>query len=971
MHFENIDGHEVNISELKSSLRFDEIKGLSSTEAKSRITKYGSNELPQKKVPFWKIYLAPLFNIMISVYLVIVAVYFILTIWNPSAFYDAVSTLIIIGSNFVVAVIQQYRSTKKIDALHKLSTPYSNVLRDGVIEQIESKFLVPGDIIKLETGSRIPADCRILESNFLEINESILTGESEPVEKRAIFDGLDNNIEINDRVNMIFQGTYVHVGNATAVVVKTGGKTEIGSINDGLNKEASKEIHLVKKINNLGYWLTVGMLVLLTISILFKLNYLYQIKQISNIVIVSKYLTESIISTISIIPINIPILTTIILVTGVYSMAKQKVVIKNLSSIESLGRISVLCSDKTGTITKGQMNASKLFDGFMTYNIIKKGYENSIAFDPEFPNMENINTFEILGNPLSLILPDTNLEFILLNSLLNNESELIIENFIESKERSWKAVGNPTDAALLSFSKQSGLDETSIRTNYVLQRSYPFDSRLKLMSKIFTDTTNGTYVCFTKGAPEFLLQKCNYYADKTIYNVNNITSDVKKNIENKIDYYASQGYRVISFAFKTQNYLPENENKNEEREHVESDLIFLGLVCLIDPAREGVDQSVRELYSAGITPIMITGDNPSTATTIAKKIGIATETTITHKGSVPFDYPLADFNNIRVFSRVSPEDKVDIIKRFEQQNRIVAMTGDGVNDSLAISKASVGVAMGISGTELTKQSSDIVITDDSYNSIVTGIREGRNLYYKIRMVIFFYVAIDLAEALVYFLAGLMPGFFILDFWQRAYIFQLTHFLPPLGLIFDRKSKDIMKQRPLDSAEIFNKHLVISLLIFASVFSLSMGLGYIIGNLVPITEINKQYYIPLFANGIPDSLRPMDWSQAKARTYLLTIIYITECLLLLSLRRMDKNILSSTFKQGWWFIYFCAFTLLVMHVLIMYYPPIQIFTSSLNIRVDIIALGSLDWLICIVLGLLPIIALELYKKFVNVMGTKSN
>jgi Ca2+-transporting ATPase len=969
MNFENIEGHEVSISELKEILKFNELTGLETIEINKKYSTFGFNQLPKKKISLWKIYLAPLFNIMISIYLIVVVIYFLLTIWNPEAFYEASTTLIIIATNFAVSVIQQYRSTKKIDALHKLSTPYAKVIRNnGILGKIESKYLVPGDIIVLEAGDRIPADSRIIDVNFLEINESILTGESEPVEKFVSMNGLKRELSIPERTNMVFQGTYVHTGNSKAIVVKTGSQTQIGKINEGLNQVEIKEIQLVKKINKIGVWLTLIMLTILSISVTFQIIYLENQNLLNDRAIVAKYLTESLISTISIIPINIPILITIILTTGVFSMAQQKVVIKNLSSIESLGRISILCSDKTGTITKGQMTSSLVYDGNRTYNVLGKGYEPGISLYPTKSLEISENQFlDFFSSPFSLIRENSSLELIFVNSLLNNDSQLIIEDYIEAHGRSWRTTGNPTDAALLNLFRSSNLNESAIKIDYSIQKSYPFDSKLKMMSKVFFKSSIGKSICFTKGASENVLDKCTNVYDDKISSIKELSNDEKTKITDLINQYSFQGYRIISFAFKDFFYNETTVSNKLERELIEKDLIYLGFVCLIDPPRESVEKSVEELHSAGITPIMITGDNSGTAVTIAKKIGIFKENSTFHVGNITKSNNLKDFNSTAVFSRVSPEDKVEIINRYQKQERIVAMTGDGVNDALALTRADVGIAMGIAGTELTKQSADMVISDDSFNSIVKGIREGRSLFYKVRVIIFFYVAVAVTESMIYFISGLISGFFVLDFWQRAYIFLLVHFLPPMALIFDHQSKDIMKQRPLDSADILNKNLLINMAIFTFSFFIVLVSGYFIGNYVmQISSINQSFYIPDFSSLTNiTSLRPKDLSQAKARTYFITIVYIGECLLVLSLRRMNMNIFTATLKEGWWFIYFCVFFLLITHVINMYFPFFQEnVLLRLNIQIDIIGLDLLDWLICIILGIIPIFFLELHKKYVR-------
>ena len=961
----SFDGHEQSIEYLKSILQSDLINGLRLEQITKQTNIFGLNELPKKKVSPLKIYLAPLFNIMITIYVIAVIIYFFFSIWNANAFYEATTTFFLIAINFAVSVIQQYRSTKKIDALHKLSTPTCKVLRNGQLILLQSRYLVPGDIISIETGDRIPADARLLEVNGLEINESILTGESEPVEKKFLQEGLKKEIPIPERINMVFQGTYVQIGTGKALVVKTGSHTQIGKINDGLNEIDIKKIPLVKKINKIGFRLTFMMLLMLSISILIRLYDLWNSHSLGNIVLLSKYLTESLISTLSIIPINMPILITVILATGVFSMAMQKVVIKNLSSIESLGRISVLCSDKTGTITKGQMTASILYDNVTSFNVLSKGYDPNVSFVSKenlvIPEHELIN---IMSSPFSFIKENSNLEFILINSLLNNDSQIIIDDYLEVHGRSWKSTGNSTDAALLNLVNSTGLDQSLIRNRFSLIKSFPFDSRIKIMSKVFTTTADNNFICFTKGAIEFVLERCTKISQGNISSVIDLTEHERTTVLKKIDFYSSQGYRIISFAYK--NASKNDFSLEDNRTVIEKELVYLGFICLLDPPREYVDQSVKELYSAGITPIMITGDSPATAVTIASKIGLFRHDSKYLQGSLTENYASDDFNKTVVYSRVSPNDKVEIIKRYQNQNRIVAMTGDGVNDALALTTADVGIAMGISGTELTKQSADMVISDDSYISIVTGIKEGRSLFYKVRVTIYFYLAVAITEGLIYFFTGLNPDFIVLSFWQKAYIFLLIHFLPPMALIFDRQSKDLMKQRPLDSADILNKNLITNLILFILTFFIILVVGYLIGNSIGITAINTSFFVPTLVDpSVKLSSLSYSLNQAKARTYFLTIIYITECLLVLSLRRMNMNIFTGTFKDGWWFVYFCSFFLLVTHVLVMYVPFIQekIF-SPLNIQVDIIALGPIDWIICLILGLIPILILELHKSYIR-------
>ncbi|NHJ46164.1 MAG: cation-transporting P-type ATPase, partial [Asgard group archaeon] len=692
---ERMDWHCLELEDLLSKVRTDPTRGLESSESESRLELHGKNSVPIKKGSFWKVYLAPLFNIMITVYLIVVCIYFFFAIWNVTAAYQAFTTFLIIGFNFIVSVAQQYRSQKKIDALHKMATPSANVIRDGVVKEISSEELVPGDIIKLGPGDRIPADGRIITSASLEVNESVLTGESLPISKSNGNYALSSDTALAERFNMVFQGTYVQTGTTLVVVVKTGIHTEMGKITSELSEVEMEQIPLVKKVNKIGLWLTIAMLILLSTSATIRLFDLSRKGKIGDMNEVSANMTTCLISALGIMPINIPILTTIVLFTGVLEMARHRVIINNLSSIESLGRISVLCSDKTGTITKGQMTVRRIHDGVSNYGVTGRGYGPSGVIYP-LRTSTNIEIPEnYIPDALHVAKPLGNLELLLIGGMMNNDAELVVKDYIEvTDQETWKSTGSATDAALLALFNKSGLDRAQILTDHFLLRDFPFDSRTKCMSKVFRKQDDNSTIAYTKGAAEVLLPQCSFYATCGLIDIRPMSEEKLEEIYSLINEYESQGYRVLVMCFKPIVELP-NEEDEDGRNKIENDMIYLGFVSLLDPPREGVDVSVAECYSAGIHPIMITGDSVVTAKTIAASTGIYQSQNQYFQGEITDAYSNDDFFNTTIFARVSPKDKQVIIERYQKQDRVVAMTGDGVNDALALTKANVGIAMGI------------------------------------------------------------------------------------------------------------------------------------------------------------------------------------------------------------------------------------------------------------------------------------
>ena len=978
-----IIGHSRTLRELLTELETNVEIGLSSDEASKRREQYGENSIPQPKKSFWKVYLAPLMNTLIVIYLfmtffiLILAILYMLFIdpSDTSIWYTAIQWLLIVGGNFLIAIIQQQRAQKQIEALHKMSAPTARVIRDGKEIEIATEDVVPGDILILAQGDKIPADSRIIKSSSFRVNESSLTGESVPATKLESGEKpLEVDAPIGERKNMVYTGTFVTMGNSRLVVVNTGGRTEFGKISLELAELNTGEIPIRQKVNVIGNYLAGGVVIVFSLLLIYQATIILdQIEnslidpnnpiQLMGVIIFS--LSNLIIKAMSVVPINIPLLTTIILITGVLAMAKRNVIIRNLAAIESLGRISILCSDKTGTITAGQMTVKGIWDA----TVNKHYYVTGLGYTPEGHISEipkgKAKITENEASVLDTITPevDSSLGVIITSGMLNNDSK-INEEWL-GDQKIYTGTGSPTESALMALFNKSGFKESTISKGYKLKREFPFDSALKRMSKVYKKDKE--HFIFCKGATEVILPLCSAigYGKK---NQRPITDTDRENILSEMDKVASQGFRVLSLTYRVLNKLPPKDD--EERKMIESELCYLGFVQVLDPPRDRVDVSVVEARNAGITTIMITGDSPVTASSIAGDIGLMDKMDHqTHEGKMAALLNEPDFEKTRVFARVAPQDKQTIIQRYQNQRRVVAMTGDGVNDALALSMADAGIAMGIAGTEVSKQAADIVIADDSFNSIVTGIREGRALFLRIRVIIFFFIAINLAEAATYigasFISGFIPGFELMDHLQRAYIFGIAHTIPPLALILDKIPRDIMNRTPIDSAGIFNKKLALSLI--ATVISLSAVI-YIVYfstyfNFIQVNTVNYQFYIPIFHDnpGVSEiNLRPLSWNHAKARTMMHTILYLTIPLIVLSVRRIDKSFIKAIREDSYWVTYVLAFGALPIHLILMYIPAIQEFAAGIGLYIDILGLSPGDWLICLIGAIIPVLVIETAK-----------
>ena len=681
---------------------------------------------------------------------------------------DTMIILIVVILNAIIGVIQENKAEKSLEALKKLSNHVAKVIRNGKIEIVESRQLVPGDIVVLDTGDYVPADLRIIESVNLKSQESALTGESVPVEKSS--DAIeDKNIGIGDRTNMLFSSSLITYGRGKGIVVETGMNTEVGKIAGIINETENTQTPLQLKLNKLGKIL--GIAALIICVIIFVIGLLYGKEPIH------MFMTAVSLA-VAAIPEGLPAVSTIVLAIGVQRMVKKNAIIKNLPSVETLGSSSVICSDKTGTLTQNKMTVEMVF------------YNNNLT------KVSEIN--------------DKSKEFELLidSGVLCNDTKIG-----EDK----KLTGDPTETALVDLAYKIDKDAKNIMDTHKRVGEIPFDSERKLMTTV--NEYNGKYIVFTKGAVDELMKRCiSYTLDG---NIKNDLQEYRKKVSENNMLMANNALRVLGFAYKELNTIP-NE---EEIKELEKDLIFIGMVGMIDPPREEAKEAVKKCKTAGIKPIMITGDHKLTATAIAKQLGILENDTEAITGAELEQMPQSELEknieNYSVYARVSPEHKVRIVKAWQKKGNVVAMTGDGVNDAPALKTADIGCAMGVVGTDVAKEAADVILTDDNFATVVSAVEEGRRIYNNILKAIQYLLSSNVGEIITLFVAILITPilastFGITDISNLApllpihilWINLVTDSLQALALAVDPPEKNIMNKKPKKAgSSIFTKGMI--------------------------------------------------------------------------------------------------------------------------------------------------------------------
>ena len=734
--------------------------GLTDEEALKRLVLNGKNILnKKKKTSIFKMVLSQLTDKMIIILFIAAFLSFIL---GEQA--EGIVILIIIVINAVISIVQEKKAADAVEALRNMNAPMANVIRDGTVKQIPSSDLVVGDVIYLEAGGIVPADIRLISDNGLMIDESALTGESEAVSKEAIV-VLDENLALGDRLNMAFSSTVVNYGTGTGIVVATGMNTEVGKIANMLENTDELETPLKKKLETVGKILSiVGIIVSILI---FIIGFIYG-KDVISLLMISISLA------ISVIPEGLPATATIVMALGVQRMANKNALVKKLPAVETLGSASVICTDKTGTLTQNKMTVVKTL--FYDELVLGKNSKMPISF--------------------------------LLGCLLCNNASL-------------NEVGDPTEVALLEYVKKE--DEGLFSKKYTRLFEQPFDSDRKKMTVVYD--IDGRYECYTKGALEEVLEVCPYILKNG--EIISLTLEVKDKILKECERLSSEAYRILGFASKKIDFVP------KEGDNIENDLIFIGLSCMIDPPREEVMPAIKAFKEAGIKVVMITGDHKLTATAIARGLGIYSDDDLVMTGEEldkVSDKELAlRVSKVTVFARVAPEDKLRIVKAFKENGEVCAMTGDGVNDSPALKAADIGVAMGKVGTDVAKEAADMLLLDDNFTTILVAVKEGRRVYSNIQKVIQFLLSGNIAEVLVVFFSTIFNLSVPILAVHILFINLVTDTLPALALGVDPENPDDMKRKPVKDGSLFEKGLVTRVIFYGIIIALISLVAYIIGS----------------------------------------------------------------------------------------------------------------------------------------------
>jgi Ca2+-transporting ATPase len=750
--------------------------GLSTKEAEQRLKKYGPNALAEKSgISVFQILLDQFTDFMVLILLACTAI---------SAFMgeitEAVTIIAIVMVNAVLGFIQEYKTERTMEALKGLAAPTAKVVRDGESIEIPAEEIVPGDLIILETGDRVPADALLVEVKSLQVDESLLTGESVPVEK-SLQSGGKKKQDSESGNNMVYMGTIVTSGRAKAVVQATGMLTEMGKIADMLQNIEDEETPLQRRLEHLGKFIVYGCIVICAIV---SMTGILRGEELFTM------LLSGISLAVAAVPEGLPAIVTIALALGVQRMLKRNALIRKLPAVETLGCASVICSDKTGTLTENRMTVRKIYAGESVIDVKGSGYnlegeflQNGRSIDPLRNNAMKL-ALEIAGlcNNAKIVM-DTREKHGIVGK---------IKNMVSRQERLIVA-GDPTEGALLVAAAKGGLTEDVLYKEYERIDEIPFDSDRKCMSVICESRRGGTFV-FTKGAPDIIIKKCSKI--QTSKGVLNLSPAVRAGVMRVNDKMASEALRVLGVAYKKIG------SGSFRRGDVEDELIFVGLLGMIDPPRKEALYAVQKCRMAGIKPIMITGDHKITATAIAKELNIyqSGEKVLTGADLEEIGEERLEkmVNSISVYARVSPKHKLMIVRALKKHGHIVAMTGDGVNDAPAIKEADIGVAMGITGTDVTKEASSMVLLDDNFATIVAAIEEGRVIYSNIRKFIRYLLSCNIGEVLTMFL-GMLVGLPIpLLPIQILWVNLVTDGLPAIALGLEPPEKDIMMRPPRKS-----------------------------------------------------------------------------------------------------------------------------------------------------------------------------
>jgi len=900
-----MEAYQRTIDAIITEQHTDAHRGLTKAEAVARLATHGRNELTAKKrVPAWRKLLSQFEDVLVIVLLVATAISTVL--WfierDTALPYEAMTIFVVVLINALIGFLQSARSESAVAALKKMAAAKANVIRDGVQESIDGTEIVPGDLVLVEEGDTIAADARLIHCAALQTAESALTGESMPVSKETAV--ISGEVGVGDRLNIIFSGTSVTYGHGRAIVVATGMQTEMGKVAGLLEATPQEVTPLQKELDYVGKRLALIVVIVAVVMI----GTIIMVEKVSGITALFEVLILGVALAVAAVPEGMPTLVTAVLALGVQRMAKRNAIVRHLSAVETLGSATVIASDKTGTLTRNEMTVRSVITASGRVDFTGTGYS------PE-GEVKVMGGAKLEGPIL------VELERALTIAHRANNAELHEEN------GQWHVHGDPTEGALITATRKAGLEPQKLNERFERVGEVPFSSERKLMSTVHTDSEQERILVFTKGAPSVLLTKCKR---ERVGDDRRDLSDVRRaEIIALNEGLAGEALRTLAVAVRE---LPADALEHDDVDaDLEQELIFIGLIGMIDPPRDEAKQAVAQAVGAGIRPIMITGDHPKTAIVIAKELGIAPDGRVIsgdelHKQSdAQLDQTVRD---VSVYARVNPEHKLRIVQALQRNGETVAMTGDGVNDAPALKTADIGVAMGLSGTDVSKEAADIILTDDNYATIVAAIEEGRAIFANIRKALRYLLSTNMGEIMIMFLGivfakqiGLHAesGTLVLPLLatQILWINLISDGAPAMALAVDPADSDLMKLAPRPRSE-----GVITRGMWVEIFLVGMIMA--IGTLLVLDGC--------LPGGLIEGHGTLRYGQTM--TFLMVVMF--SLFHAINTRSETQSAFAGLFRNGW--LWASIALSLVLQAAVIYVPILQTAFST-------VALSLSDWLLC--------------------------
>jgi P-type Ca2+ transporter type 2C len=912
MHHEIPDTNEMapyrrSVDRVLAALDADGRSGLSRGEARKRLDRYGRNELTaERPIPAWRKFLAQFTDVLVILLLIATLVSAALWLYERESAlpYEAIAILAVVLLNALMSYIQQQRAEQAVAALRQMSAAHANVIRDGDRHSIPAADVVPGDVILIEEGDTVPADARLIDSTALQTAEAALTGESLPVSKDTA--ALYEEVGLGDRHNMIFSGTAATYGHGRAVVTATGMETELGRI-AGMLKEAPDETTpLQKELDRVGKLLG---LIVVAIAVVMIATILL-VEEVRGFSAIFDVLILGVALAVAAVPEGLPAVVTTVLALGVQRMAKRNAIIRHLAAVETLGSANVIASDKTGTLTKNEMTVRRVVTASGSVTLTGTGYA-----------------------PKGEVRRDSGAR---IDGALRSEFERALaaadranNAVLQDHDGRWTVQGDPTEGALIVAARKAGLRDAALDSRFARLAEVPFSSERKLMSTVHSDAERqGCLRTFTKGAPDVLLSRCSH--ELIGQDTRPLTAARRAEILKDNEALAGEALRTLGLAFRS---LPEDAFQQEKAHgRIEQDLVFLGLVGMIDPPRDEAKDAVARAKGAGIRPVMITGDHPKTAAIIAVELGIDPEgraVTGAELARMAEDVLDQTVRHVSVYARVNPEHKLRIITALQREGMIVAMTGDGVNDAPALKTADIGVAMGITGTDVSKQAADMVLADDNFASIVAAVEEGRAIFSNIRKFLRYLLSSNIGEVMTMFFGVLLADVIGLTAessgvalpllaTQILWINLITDGAPALALGVDPASPGIMTRPPRPGGE-----GVITRRMWTGIFFI--GLIMAIGTLFVLDA------------SLPGGLIEGSGSTRYAQTMAFTTLMMFQLFNVFNARSDERSAFGELFSNYW--LWAAVGFSLLLHVAVIYIPFLQQAFST-------VSLSPGDWLYCV-------------------------